>query len=105
LGERIEIVHGPDDNWRRRERHVCQRGERDWGTNAAISLQGSVAGDLISFTVNWGETITTWIGHGVVDNGAPGILTLWHLVLTIPDETDPQKQWKTVMAGADEFVR
>ena len=75
------------------------------GPTPPFPLQGSVAGDLISFTVNWGEAITTWIGHGVVNNGAPGILTLWQLVLTVPDETDPQEQWKTVMAGADELTR
>jgi hypothetical protein len=75
------------------------------GPTPPFPLRGSVAGDLISFTVNWGEAITTWVGHGVMSNGAPQILTLWHLVLTIQDETNPQEQWKTVMAGADEFTR
>ena len=75
------------------------------GATPPFSVYGSVAGDLINFNVNWGEAITSWIGHGVIDNGTPQILTLWHLVQTVDDETDPQQQWKTVLAGADEFTR
>ena len=75
------------------------------GPTPPVPVYGSVAGDLINFNVNWGQAITAWIGHGVVDNGAPQILTLWHLVQTVDDETNPLKQWKTVLAGADEFTR
>lgn len=75
------------------------------GPTPPLPLRGSVAGDLISWTVNWGEAITSWIGHGVTENGRPQILTLWQLVLTIPDETDPEEQWKTIMSGADAFWR
>jgi hypothetical protein len=70
-----------------------------------FDLFGTVAGDMISFTVNWGNSITAWIGHGVIEDGKPEILTLWHLVVAIPNETDPEVQWKTVMAGADTFRR
>jgi hypothetical protein len=50
--------------------------------------------------------ITTWAGHGVFDqNSQPQILTLWHLVVSIADETNPKNQWETVMAGADTFFR
>lgn len=70
-----------------------------------FDLLGTVAGDMISFTVNWGNSITTWIGHGVIEGGKPEILTLWHLVVAIPNETDPEVQWKTVLAGADTFRR
>ncbi|GAB7541293.1 avidin/streptavidin family protein [Cupriavidus sp. CuC1] len=66
-------------------------------------LSGTVAGDLICFTVNWGESITAWVGHGILDNQQVRILTLWQMVLAVPDETEPGQQWKTVMAGADEF--
>jgi hypothetical protein len=67
-------------------------------------LVGTVASDLISFTVNWGSSITSWVGHGVEDSEkGPILLTLWHLVLTIPNETDPKNQWKSVLSGADEF--
>lgn len=73
----------------------------------AVELHGMVAGDLISFTVNWwGTSITTWIGHGVIDpDQGPQILTLWHLVLKIPDETDPETQWQAIKSGADTFSR
>jgi len=76
------------------------------GPTPSTDLRGTVTGDLIAFTVNWGSAITTWAGHGVFDaNNQPQILTLWHLVVSIADETDPQKQWETVMAGADTFFR
>ena len=75
------------------------------GSTPPFPLQGSVSGDLITFNVNWGAAITTWIGHGVFANGSPQILTLWHLVQTVQDPTDPQQQWKTILAGADEFVQ
>jgi hypothetical protein len=74
------------------------------GPTQPFPVNGSVAGDLICFSVNWGEAITSWIGHGVTSNGEAQILTLWQLVLAIPNELDPKEQWKTVMAGADEFV-
>ena len=76
------------------------------GPTPPYPIYGSVAGDLINFNVNWGEEITAWIGHGVIlAGGAPRILTLWQIVHTIQDETDPENQWKTVSAGADEFHR
>jgi hypothetical protein len=76
------------------------------GPTPSTDVQGTVTGDLIVFTVNWGSAITTWAGHGIFDaSNQPQILTLWHLVLSIADETDPQKQWETVMAGADTFFR
>lgn len=68
-----------------------------------MRLAGTVAGDLICFTVNWGECITAWVGHGIIDQGAARIVTLWQMVLAVPDETAPGQQWKTVMAGADVF--
>jgi avidin family protein len=76
------------------------------GPTPSTDLQGTVTGDLIAFSVNWDEAITTWVGHGVFDsNNQPQILTLWHLVVSIADETNPKKQWQTVMAGADSFTR
>lgn len=76
------------------------------GPTPKTELRGTVAGDLICFVVNWGESITSWIGHGVFDaNNQPQILTLWHLVVAVQDVTNPGQQWKTVMAGADEFSR
>jgi hypothetical protein len=73
------------------------------GATPPFPLQGTAAGDLISFSVNWGEAITAWTGHGVLADGGPQILTLWQLVTTVPNEMDPQQQWKTLLAGADDF--
>lgn len=39
------------------------------GPTPPFALQGSAVGDLISFTVNWGEAITSWVGHGIISNG------------------------------------
>jgi hypothetical protein len=75
------------------------------GPTRPFPLRGTVSGDLISFTVNWETLIATWIGHGVVDAGQDRILTLWHIVMTVQQETDPLNQWKTLEAGADEFGR
>ena len=52
---------------------------------------------MISFAVNSdGDLITAWVGHGALKDGAPEILTLWQMVMTVADETDPTNQWKTV---------
>jgi len=76
------------------------------GPSPPFPVYGSVTGDLINFNVNWGEEITSWIGHGVIlAGGAAQILTLWQIVHTVADEADPENQWKTVSAGADEFHR
>ena len=76
------------------------------GPTPKADVRGTVTGDLIAFMVNWGEAITAWTGHGVFDaNNQPQILTLWHLVVSIADETNPKNQWETVMAGADTFSR
>lgn len=76
------------------------------GPIPSYPLHGTSTNDLISFTVNWGSEITSWIGHGAFDDdGQPRILTLWQLVKCVPDIEDPETQWKTVMAGADTFFR
>jgi hypothetical protein len=76
------------------------------GPSPSMSLFGTVTGDLISFTVNWGPAITSWVGHGVFDqNNQPQILTLWQMAVSIADETNPMNQWETIFSGADTFSR
>jgi hypothetical protein len=76
------------------------------GPTPWFDLAGTSCGGLISFAVNWGTEITAWIGHGAIDEvSGPEILTLWQLVKNVPDIENPETQWKTVMAGADSFVR
>jgi Avidin family len=86
--------------------YVSAVTETGSGPTPPYPVYGSVAGDLINFNVNWGEEITSWIGHGVIlAGGTAKILTLWHIVHTIPNEADPENAWKTVSAGADQFHR
>lgn len=76
------------------------------GPAPTAELRGTVTGDLISFSVNWGSSIAAWTGHGIFDGtGRPEILTLWQLVVSIADETNLRTQWETVFAGADTFFR
>jgi hypothetical protein len=103
LGSTMDVTIDPNN--RIRGQYVSAVSGKG-GPTPATELFGTVAGDLISFTVNWGEAITSWVGHGVFDqNNRPQILTLWHLVVSIADETNPKNQWETVMAGADTFFR
>jgi Avidin family len=86
--------------------YVSMVTENGPGPSPKFEVYGRATGDLINFAVNWGAEITSWIGHGVVyAGGKSGILTLWQIVHTIADEEDPENQWKTVTAGADEFHR
>jgi hypothetical protein len=77
------------------------------GPAPTADLRGTVTGDLISFSVNWGNSIAAWTGHGIFDGkgGQPQILTLWQLVVSVSDETNLRTQWETVFAGADTFSR
>lgn len=87
-------------------KYVSMVTEAGPGPSPQFDIYGSVSGDLINFNVNWGEEITAWIGHGVIyAGGRASILTLWQIVHTITDEEDPENQWQTVSAGADEFRR
>lgn len=87
-------------------KYVSMVTETGAGPTSPFDVYGSVSRDLINFAVNWGEELTSWIGHGVVyAGGRVGVLTLWQIVRTVADEEDPENQWKTVTAGADEFHR
>lgn len=73
------------------------------GPTPPFDVSGTVTDDLIAFTVNWGDQITSWIGHHVDDNG-PKILTLWQIVKAVADDVDPMNQWKMIESGADTFA-
>ena len=83
----------------------CSAVSNTDGPAPSAELRGTIAGDLISFSVNWGNSIAAWTGHGVFEKGQPQILTLWQLVVSVPDETNARTQWETVFAGADTFYR
>jgi len=87
-------------------KYVSLVTENGPGPTPPFDIYGSVTGDLINFNVNWETEITAWIGHGVIyAGGRASILTLWQIIHTVADEEDPENQWKTISAGADEFRR
>ena len=70
------------------------------------AITGSVAGNIITFFVNWGNaSITSWIGHLVQENGAEWIETLWQLAQPTQHPTNPNELWTSILAGADRFHR
>jgi hypothetical protein len=70
-------------------RHLYQRSERDWFANAGdvAVWNRSRRPDLLHRKLE--ESITAWVGQGVVDNKQIRILTLWKMVLAVPDEIAP----------------
>ncbi len=68
------------------------------------SLIGSVAGDSISFVVNWEPTfasVTAWSGKLMVDKKRVAhIYTLWLLSHGVDD---PKDAWQSIVAGSDTF--
>jgi hypothetical protein len=82
--------------------------KNELGSYMDLTVDGknNVTGKYVSAVRgNGGPTPSTDLGGTVTGDFQPQILTLWHLVVSIADETNPQKQWETVMAGADSFSR
>jgi hypothetical protein len=72
-----------------------------------FELIGNVIGNAITFLVNFGDkynSITSWAGEYLIDQGKEKIKTLWHLVMNTPS-LDPKNQWNDILAGADEFTK
>ena len=79
-------------------RAVCWKG----------SITGYISGDIIAFSVLWpaaAGSIMSWVGQIVDDKGGEILKTLWHLVINIPDDKEPEGLWTSIYAGADEFTR
>jgi len=71
-------------------------------------LVGFASGDLITFTVNFGQygSLTSWAGQHTEDSTGNGqIHTLWHLAKNIKDEDEPANLWAGILAGANIFTR
>ena len=70
-----------------------------------VPLVGTVNGDVVSWTVNWGPqfgSITAWVGHVYVNkHGVVEINTMWHLARPIES---PDKVWMGVLDGSDTFT-
>ncbi|MEX3992847.1 avidin/streptavidin family protein [Paraburkholderia sp. EG286A] len=75
------------------------------GLAATAPLFGTVAGDAIAFTVNWGPTYVSvrgWSGLLLADGNQACMYTLWNLSCTPMDEDDFQH---SILTGADLFAR
>jgi hypothetical protein len=73
------------------------------GKSATGTLSGTIAGDAISFLVNWREefaSVTAWAGLVLSDGESPAIYALWHLASTPAEDGDA---WESILAGADLF--
>ncbi|MGB8893201.1 MAG: avidin/streptavidin family protein [Pseudolabrys sp.] len=73
-----------------------------------LPLTGFRSGsDLISFVVNFGSNgpITAWVGQHTVERGTEEIITQWYMTIDVPDEKEDTDLYKSILAGADVFVR
>lgn len=72
-----------------------------------FKLVGFAAGDLLSFTVNFGKygSLTSWSGQSTFIDGATVIETMWLMAENVPDADEPSKLWSAMLTGADNFRR
>ena len=72
-----------------------------------FSLVGFASGDLLSFTVNFGDygSLTSWAGQHTVESGLEIIKTLWLLARNVKDPDEPANLWGAVMTGCNNFTR
>ena len=68
-------------------------------------VMGTVSGDMIAFTVNFGGhgSVAAWTGRHVDGNDGPAIHTLWHLVRNSDDAGEPLPPWSSTLTGAAIF--
>lgn len=72
-----------------------------------FDLVGFASGDLLTFTVNFGEygSLTSWAGQHTVVSGAEQVKTMWILARNVEDAEEPAKLWGAVLTGSDTFRR
>lgn len=72
-----------------------------------FDVLGFAAGDLVAFVVNFGkyDSLTSWCGHLVSENGVVAIRTMWQMTLTPPPTKARKETWKGTWAGSDTFRR
>ena len=65
-----------------------------------FDVTGFVAGEVISFVVDFSkyETLTTWTGHFVSEDGGPQIQAMWHMAVATPPRHG-RDLWKGTWAG------
>ena len=72
-----------------------------------FDLVGFATGDLLSFTVNFGQyaSLTSWSGQHTIEAGAERIKTMWLLARNVEDANEPKNLWGAILTGADTFHR
>lgn len=77
------------------------------GPTEEFNLVGFASGDLLSFTVNFGQygSLTSWAGQHTVENGKEAIKSLWLLARNVKDPNEPNELWGAVLTGYDNFQR
>ncbi|WP_064118310.1 avidin/streptavidin family protein [Pseudomonas fluorescens] len=72
-----------------------------------FDLVGFAAGDLLSFTVNFGKygSLTSWSGQHTSSGVKDIIKTMWLLAENVKDADEPDKLWGAMLTGADTFHR
>ncbi len=75
--------------------------------NEDFPLVGFAAGDLLTFTVNFGRysSLTSWAGQLAGENDQAVIKTMWLLARNVPDPDDSSSLWGTVLTGYNNFMR
>lgn len=75
-------------------------------TATLFPITGTQTGDLISWTVNWGSSITAWLGHGTVDEaGKAQVLLQWHLIQSFDTQGTKRDFRDAIVHGTDDFTR
>ena len=71
-----------------------------------FDVRGYVAGEVIAFIVDFAryETLTTWTGHFVAEDGGPQIQAMWQMAVATPPRHG-RDIWKGTWTGADAFRR
>ena len=69
-------------------------------------LVGFVSDNLIAFSANFGAygSLTSWVGHVVMEDGMPRLHTHWNMCVELPRE-DAKELWRGIWTGADTFER
>lgn len=80
-----------------------QLGNPDPATR--FPLTGFLEGDQLTFTVNFKGygSLTSWTGQMSEDETGPYIQTLWHLTRDVPDASEPDELWSSILAGSAVF--
>jgi len=77
------------------------------GKTESFDLRGFATGDMLSFTVNFGDygSLTSWVGQHTDEGQGAVIKTIWILARNVEDKDEPTQLWGAVLTGYDNFTR